>query len=302
MNKQLKTKSGHVVGRGIEWTDRTWNPIGGCYHGCRWTMPDGTTAVCYAETVAERLAQKAYPHGFAHHYFRPDALDKPSRIKEPQLIFVDSMSDLAGHWVPAEQRTAVLNVMRETPQHTYQLLTKAAPQLLTFAQDIPKNCWILVSSPPDEFMGKALRPDQQKRMLARSLDVLATLKADYGLTVGMSFEPLSWDVSDIVLTKPALDWAIIGAASNGSKYFQPEQAHVKRLLKALDGQRVPVFFKGNLVWEQRREDFPITEHSLAAVSQRQEMADKYGWPSNLFYESNTFVLDALVQMKQKAFF
>lgn len=43
MNKQKTAK-----GRGIEWTDYTWNPVRGCQHGCRWTMPDGTIAKCYS--------------------------------------------------------------------------------------------------------------------------------------------------------------------------------------------------------------------------------------------------------------
>lgn len=284
MNKQLKIKNGSVAGRGIEWTDYTWNPIGGCLHGCRWTMPDGTEAICYAETVAHRLAQKTYPDGFASHYYRPQLLDQPKRIKKPSFIFVDSMSDLAGHWVPVDERTAVFDVMRETPHHTYQLLTKAAPQLLTFADQIPANCWVLVSSPPDTFIGKKLSRDQQTRMLVRSLDVLSELSTGEGVTVGMSFEPLSWDVSQIVRDYPALDWAIVGAASNGPRYFQPDHTAVSNLLDVLDEQDVPVFFKGNLEWEPRRECFPAYEATLAAVSERQNAAIKHGWPTNAFYE------------------
>jgi protein gp37 len=243
-------------------------------------MPDGTEAICYAETVANRIAQRAYPNGFAAHYYRPQALNKPKNIKEPSLIFVDSMSDLAGYWVPAEERTAVFDVMRETPQHTYQLLTKAAPQLLTFAAQIPSNCWILVSSPPDTFMGKKLTRDQQTRMLARALEVLGTLSRKYGLTVGMSFEPLSWDVSEIVAQHAPLNWAIIGAASDGPRYFQPDPTAVSNLLQVLDGKNVPVFFKGNLAWEPRREDFPVGFPISPAVERRERLAQKYRWPLN----------------------
>ena len=46
LNKQGKGK--------IEWTDFTWNPVGGCRHACRWKMPDGTIARCYAESFVEQ--------------------------------------------------------------------------------------------------------------------------------------------------------------------------------------------------------------------------------------------------------
>jgi protein gp37 len=109
MNKQHKSPAR----RGIEWTDYTWNPVGGCQHACRWQMPDGSVAVCYAETVAERLATSAYPHGFAHHYWRPEILQEPLKVKQPAKIFLDSMSDLMGGWVPDEQVEAVLDICRQ---------------------------------------------------------------------------------------------------------------------------------------------------------------------------------------------
>ena len=61
MNRQAKYKNGKLVGRGIEWTDYTSNIIAGCKHDCRWEMPDGKIAICYAETTATNVAQAAYP-------------------------------------------------------------------------------------------------------------------------------------------------------------------------------------------------------------------------------------------------
>src|SRR5262245_45281517 len=87
--------------RGIEWADETRNPIGGCKHGCMWEMPNGNIAECYAGDLAENgVAVKSYPHGFEHHYFRPEALKQFANGKDPLLIFCDSMSDMFGHWVP----------------------------------------------------------------------------------------------------------------------------------------------------------------------------------------------------------
>jgi protein gp37 len=261
MNKQGKLKNGKVVG-GIEWTKTTlpngterqgytWNPVGGCLHGCRWKMPDGTIAICYAEEAAHNIAQRAYPHGFEHHYWRPHQLEAPLKLKEPVKIFLDSMSDLMGHWVPDEQIEAVLNVARQAHWHTFQLLTKNAPRLLKF--DFPKNVWLGVSSSPDYMFGKQLPIRSQRRMLHKTLQTLSKIEQ----VTWVSFEPLSWDVSEIVAQYPeAINWAVIGAATNGPKRYQPAPVHVERLLNVLDNQGVPVFFKGNLLWDKWREDFP----------------------------------------------
>lgn len=250
MNKQYKS----ATSRGIEWTDYTHNVIGGCQHACRWTMPDGSTAICYAEEVAKKF-KTAYPAGFEHHYWHPEKLAEPQRVKQPSRIFIDSMADLFGRWVPAEQIESVLEMARSAPWHTFQSLTKNAPRLLKFA--LPQNLWAGVSSPPDQMLGHHLTKEQQERMLHRSLDTLAQLD----VITWMSFEPLSWDVAPIVADHPgALKWAVIGAASNGPKKYQADAMHVQRLLNVLDAQGCPVFFKGNLAGNAAaqpwREEFP----------------------------------------------
>lgn len=254
MNPQIKTKKGEVVGRGIEWTDFTWNPIGGCKHGCRWKMPDGIIAECYAENVAEGVAQASYPQGFAHHYWHPDRLDEPLKHRAPLKIFSDSMSDWMGAWVPDAQILQVISIMNAAPQHIFQMLTKNAPRLLKFKHYFPKNVWVLASSPPDFFRGHELTEAQKNAMLTRQLETLSQLD---NVTTGMSIEPLSWDISPILIKHwGALNWAILGAASNGRVHYQPKSRHLVRVLDALDAQGVPVFFKGNLNWEPRREEFP----------------------------------------------
>lgn len=252
MNRQGKLVNNRVIG-GIEWTKTilpggierpgwTWNPIAGCVHRCRWAMPDGTVAVCYAESVAERVAGQHYPHGFGFHYWHPERLSEPLRVKEPTRIFLDSMSDLMGYVVPEAQINAVLDTCLDAHWHTFLLLTKNAPRLLQF--DFPANVHVGVSSPPDFMWGKELSRGQQVKMLERSLEVLGQVKVPVRWC---SFEPLSWDVSEIVAAHPGvLQWAVIGAASNGPRYYQPEPEHVRRLLAVLDEQGVPVFFKGNM--------------------------------------------------------
>lgn len=248
MNKQLKPSGS----RGIEWTDYTWNPVQGCMHGCRWTMPDGSVAECYAETIANRVAQKAYQHGFEHHYWNPHKLREPLKVKEPARIFLDSMSDLMGHWVPAEEIEQVLDICREAQWHDFQLLTKNAPRLLEF--DFPSNVWVGVSAPPSQMFGKPLSFNQQQRMVTRQLEILAQLNVPVRW---MSIEPLSFDIAPLLENSP-LEWAVIGAATNGNRTYQPEPEWVENVLNVLDKQNTTIFFKGNLDWKDWREHFPQT--------------------------------------------
>jgi protein gp37 len=243
MNKQDKTNgTAKLHQRGIQWCDYTWNAVGGCKHRCRWTMPDGSTAICYAEEVAKKFTA-GYPLGFEHHYWRPQNLAEPAKLKQPAKIFMDSMADLFGHWVPAEQIQQVLNTVADANWHTFQSLTKNAPRLLQF--DFPSNIWLGVSSPPDSMMGKDLSRQQQEKMLHRTMEVLSQLPANR--VTWISFEPLSWDVAPIVAQYPnALRWSVIGAATKGPKVYQIDPGIVQNLLDVLDEQRVPVFFKGNL--------------------------------------------------------
>jgi protein gp37 len=259
MNKQGKN--------GIEWLNTTradgstrfgysWNPIAGCQHQCRWTMPDGTTAICYAELVAERVAQGSYKHGFAHHYYHPERLREPMTVKESAHIFLDSMADLFGRWVPAEQIQAVLDAVCEAEQHIFISLTKNAPRLKEFCY--PQNMWLGVSSPPDQILGHTLTRLQQEKMLRRALETLSTFPSRI---TWMSFEPLSWDVASIVAEYPkSLRWSVIGAASNGPRMYQPDPAHVSNLLTVLEAQNVRTFFKGNLKGNPAaipwREEYP----------------------------------------------
>lgn len=264
MNKQLKTKNGVVVGRGIEWTDYTWNPLGGCLHDCEWVMPSGEVAECYAKTVAERLATAAYPAGFRAHYYHPERLESPLKLTAPSRIFPDSMADLMGAWVPAEQIAAVFDVMRRAHWHSFQLLTKNAPRYRKIANMIPANVWCGASTPPDHMFGRALTRDQQIAMLRTTLEVFTELPKH--LIKWLSVEPLSWDVSDIIAealqkNDKAVNWLVIGAATNGNTVYAPNQEHLDKLLSVADTYGTGVFFKGNLdrnMVDRWREDFPAT--------------------------------------------
>lgn len=114
----------------IEWTDKSWNPVTGCDKvsaGCR---------NCYAERIANRFkGSKAFPNGFdvtLHH----DRLADPLKWKKPTRIFVNSMSDLFHEDIPFKFIHEVWGTMRQTPQHTYQILTKRPERMLEVVSQI----------------------------------------------------------------------------------------------------------------------------------------------------------------------
>src|SRR5205823_13588094 len=104
----------------IEWTDATWNPVRGC------TKITPGCDHCYAKTFAERfrgVPRHPYEQGFDL-TLRPERLAQPLLWKKPQLIFVNSMSDLFHEDVPASFIRGVFSTMEAAHWHTFQLLTK----------------------------------------------------------------------------------------------------------------------------------------------------------------------------------
>lgn len=267
LNIQVKyNKDKSIKSRGIEWTDATWNPVAGCPHLCRWKMPDGTIAECYAENVAESIAESAYPHGFGAHYWKPQHLDSPKAKKTPLKIFLGSMADIFSVNVPDEQIQAILEVIADTPQHSYQLLTKAPLRSLKF--EFPDNVWLGASMPPDFMRSLALSQAQKEKMLDRTFEALSKAKAK---VKWISYEPLSWDVSAITAKHTGvIQWAVIGAASNGRNYYPPSESVFVALRDELLKQNVALFYKGNLSslaiskanW---KEEFPKSEALIQRV-------------------------------------
>ncbi len=137
---------------GIEWTEATWNPTTGCDRvspGCD---------MCYALTLAKRLkamgSDKYQADGDPRTSgpgfkltLHPDTLDLPRSWSRPRTVFVDSMSDLFHPEVPLDYIRRVFDVMADTPQHTYQVLTKRSKRLAEVAASLewPANVWMGVS-------------------------------------------------------------------------------------------------------------------------------------------------------------
>jgi protein gp37 len=176
----------------IEWTESTWNPVTGCTKispGCKH---------CYAERMAKRLqamGQPNYRNGFEL-TLQPRMLELPLRWKQPQRIFVNSMSDLFHKDVPLDFIRQVFDVMRKAHWHRFQILTKRADRLAELAPYLewPENVWMGVSVENSKYVG---RIDDLRRTGAR-------LRF-------LSLEPLLGPLRGLNLQ--GIDWVIVGGES-----------------------------------------------------------------------------------------
>lgn len=206
----------------IEWTERTWNPTTGC------TKISAGCAHCYAEVMARRLramGTRGYEGGFnlALHSSR---LSEPLLRRRPTVYFVNSMSDLFHKDVADSFLDRVFEVIRATPQHTYQILTKRARRLPQyFAQrECPSNAWLGVSV-------------ENKRSGTPRIAELRRVKARVRF---LSIEPLLEDVGELNLT--SIHWVIVGGESgHQARPMQPQW--VDNVKRQCDAARVAFFFK-----------------------------------------------------------
>jgi hypothetical protein len=103
---------------------------------------------------------------------------------------------------------------------------------------------------------------------------------------------VSWDLTSYIDTQHPLDWIVIGAASIGRQYFQPDPEHIRKLLTVMDSTNTPVFYKGNIApmfencdlgsdeLNRWREDFPQRYRdgtAIPAVARRERMCAVHGW-------------------------
>ncbi|MFX0202168.1 MAG: DUF5131 family protein, partial [Candidatus Hodarchaeota archaeon] len=127
----------------IEWTESTWNPMTGCTKislGCK---------NCYAERMAKRLqaiGQTKYKNGFKL-TLHPNILNVPLKWKKPQMIFVNSMSDIFHEDAPVDFIKSIFDVMAKAHWHIFQVLTKRSDRLLEIADDLnwESNIWMGVT-------------------------------------------------------------------------------------------------------------------------------------------------------------
>ena len=205
----------------IEWTEMTLNPTTGCSKisaGCKY---------CYAEVMTRRLQAmgiEKYQDGFAIRTHE-SALNIPYTWKKPKVVFVNSMSDLFHPEVPLAFIKRVFEVMNNTPQHTYQVLTKRASRLFEIHEQLnwTDNIWMGVSV-EDE----------------RVTDRIDFLRATNAKTKFLSCEPLIGPLYNINLQN--IDWVIVGGES-GRKSRPMNELWVWDIKQQCDEQGAAFFFK-----------------------------------------------------------
>jgi protein gp37 len=210
----------------IEWTEATWNPSIGCSKvsaGCQ---------NCYAEIMARRLqamGTSGYEDGFEFKIL-PERLLQPASIKKPTKFFVNSMSDLFHEKMPFEFLDKIFEVIANTPQHHYQILTKREQILKSYFSDrkVPENVWL----------GVTVEQEHTKHRI----DVLRNIDASIRF---ISIEPLISNVGVLNLAK--IHWVIVGGESGANaRRMNPQWAI--NIQKQCAQQNVAFFFKQWGTW------------------------------------------------------
>lgn len=229
----------------IEWTEATWNPTTGCDR----TSPGCDH--CYALTLARRLKAMGNPKyqldgaprtsgpGFAL-TLHEDQLDLPYRWARPRVVFVNSMSDLFHSSVPLSFIQSVFAVMADTPQHTYQVLTKRSKRLVQVADRLewPSNVWMGVSVESDPY---CFRVDHLRQV---------------GSAVRfVSAEPLLGPLPSLDLTD--IDWLIAGGES-GKAARPMHPAWARGLRDSCGTAGTAFFFKQWGTWAPSAPESPLS--------------------------------------------
>lgn len=226
----------------IDWATMSRNPVTGCRHGCPY---------CYARRTAHRfdagradpaplanglhvlerkIKATPYPYGFEPtlHRYR---MNQPERQEEPQTVFVCSMADLFGRWVPTSWIVEVLDACQRAPQHRYLFLTKNPARYL-------------------ELDHMALLPHAENFWYGSTVanEDAAAMYTMQGVAINSfwSMEPLLGPV-DMSAAEGLPQWVILGAETgNRADKVTPRREWVDQITQFCAENEIPVFFKENL--------------------------------------------------------
>jgi len=205
----------------IEWTGYSWNAVTGC------TKISPGCSHCYAERMAKRLqmmGQLKYKNGFKV-TLHPDELTRPLAWKKPQIIFVNSMSDLFHEDVPDQFIFQMFDTMQKASWHTFQILTKRSQRLASIAKRLPwpDNIWMGVTVENADYVHR-----------------LHDLGKAPCYVRFVSMEPLLGPISRFPYDK--IDWVIVGGES-GPKARPIEESWVLEIRNQCIKNNIPFFFK-----------------------------------------------------------
>ena len=255
----------------IDWADMTWNPVTGCLHGCEY---------CYARKIAQRFGNRylpygngkanlltephdgdngidPYPFGFEPtlHEYR---LSDPVKIKKSQTIFVCSMADLFGDWVPDEWIQKVFDACEKAPQHRYLFLTKNPKKYSEIRTNASRSISISRTLRDQMWLGATATTQNQYNTTSSALE-----DADQTVNTFLSIEPILEPI-----TEPAsaygidcfANWVIVGSET-GNRKDKPIVCKwwIDDIAKQCRAANVPIFMKESLrslMGDDFKQEFP----------------------------------------------
>lgn len=263
----------------IEWADATWNPIRGVGAN-KWMCAKISAGCdnCYASTFNRRMGGQHYPtqagvvRGAAQVETRlhEKAFEDMRRWRKPRRVFVCSMTDLFGEWVPDEWLRRIFDAMirYEGRQHTFLVLTKRPRRMVDWwgrwavpmGGDWTRHIWLGVTVERDELAWRA----------NECLHALKSLNAPP--TTFVSAEPLLGPLPSLDLR--SVDWLITGGES-GQNYRSLDLGWVRDLRDRCQEGGVAFFHKqhggltpkknGRLLDGREWSEFPEPARALATV-------------------------------------
>jgi protein gp37 len=169
-----------------------------------------------------------FPFGFFPTLYL-NRMSRPAGIKKPQNVFVCSMADLFGEWVPDKWIDKVFDACNRAPQHRYLFLTKNPKRYEQFIDiPMPNNMWFGFSQTKNVHIGFDTHPSWK---------------------VFVSMEPLLEPLDRV--QPEGVDWVIVGAETGNRKgKVIPKREWVEAIVNECRKNKIPVFLKNSLalVW------------------------------------------------------
>ena len=229
----------------IDWATMSWNPVTGCRHGCPYCYARRTATRFNAgledpaplagglHVLPEKIKATPYPYGFEPtlHRYR---LNQPQRQEEPQTIFVCSMADLFGRWVPTEWISAVIEACKAAPQHRYLFLTKNPKRYIKLIQ-----AGILPLNNDRFWYGTTCENPMQEYFFCGKAKTFVSIEPIFAPFTGLNY----FDTPP----EQRVDWIIVGAETGNRKgKVIPEKSWIDELAYCSAQQKTPIFMKSSL--------------------------------------------------------